>query len=171
MSYAAIKIKTGDFGIVNHPVTFFQKIIAKFTHNKPHTINFVWEGCYLYVYEMVLNECKKTQYELSEYYTSKKWVLKTPVKMYNADQMNKFASVCQYARKHYTYDKDCLIRHLIFHYTNRFPVESKQDNQIVCSQLTALATNNAAPYTFRLPETISPYDCYINNNSIIVKRA
>lgn len=168
--YPTYKIKTGYYGVVYKSNTTIGKAISRFTGGYSHTINFVW-GTYnnhfgLWVFEMKQlpgkHDCKRTLYQESEYYKKDNWFLMAPLKDYSLDEEKKFKYILDYAYENYSYDNKALIRHLVFIVTGRFPEEKVNDNKIVCSHLTALAVNNAKPYTFIDPECVNPRHCAIN---------
>lgn len=171
--YKTHQIKTGCYGVIFKSDTVIGKIIAKFTDGYSHTINFVW-GRYdnifgLYVFEMTGDGCIRTLYEKSKYYKATNWTLFEPIKPFTNFQALCFKVACEYAFDNFNYDIDCLLRHAYMKFFGHFPKEKIQDNKIVCSQLTGIATNAAVPYLFIDPECLSPLHCWKSKNHKKVK--
>jgi hypothetical protein len=164
------KIKTGDIGIVTKPHTFLGKLIGLFTHNCSHSFAFCWEFNDLYVYEMKGFGIYRTLFDFSDYNNDENWILRTPVNPYSKLQQDRFIRINElFFNQKITYDIDTLFRDFYFIALDRYPVERRKDNSFVCSQLSALAANYAAPFTFVLPESITPYDFFISKNYITIK--
>jgi hypothetical protein len=153
-------INTGDVGVIVKPKGLLAKLIGLFTKNKSHSFCFCREWGKLYVYEMKGFGIFKTLYT-STYGNESGWQLMKCNYDYSKDQKEKYYNfLMSVYQLNYEYDTNTLLKHAYYKAMKRFPSELKSDMKLICSELNALAANAAQPYTFSLPESVTPLDIY-----------